>query len=108
QKRQDMLGIIEEIQQAAREPIKAGAIANEIYQAASVPLSRSRWREHTVFVAHGMGLITHEAPRLTSTGPVPYPGDDADKPLEAGMVILSKQRCSIRSADLSSWKIRSR
>jgi Xaa-Pro aminopeptidase len=34
-----------------------------------------------------MGLITHEAPRLTSTGPVPYPGDHADVPLKAGMVL---------------------
>jgi Xaa-Pro aminopeptidase len=39
------------------------------------------------FVAHGMGLITHEAPRLTSSGPVPYSGVDADQPLEAGMVL---------------------
>ncbi|HXX03001.1 MAG TPA: M24 family metallopeptidase, partial [Xanthobacteraceae bacterium] len=42
---------------------------------------------HYEFLAHGMGLISHEAPRLTSTGPVPYDGYDADKPLEAGMVI---------------------
>ena len=34
-----------------------------------------------------MGLITHEAPRLTGEGPVPYPADDADRPLEAGMVV---------------------
>ena len=34
-----------------------------------------------------MGLITHEAPRLTSTGPVPYEATDADLPLEVGMVI---------------------
>jgi Xaa-Pro aminopeptidase len=34
-----------------------------------------------------MGLISHEAPRLSSRAPVPYPGDDADKPLQAGMVI---------------------
>jgi Xaa-Pro aminopeptidase len=39
------------------------------------------------FTAHGMGLITHEAPRLTGEGPVPYPADDADRPLEAGMVV---------------------
>jgi Xaa-Pro aminopeptidase len=34
-----------------------------------------------------MGLITHEAPRLTGEGPVPYPADDARRPLEAGMVV---------------------
>jgi Xaa-Pro aminopeptidase len=39
------------------------------------------------FVAHGMGIVSHEAPRLTSSGPIPYPADDANEPLEAGMVI---------------------
>jgi Xaa-Pro aminopeptidase len=34
-----------------------------------------------------MGLVSHEAPRLTGTGPVPYPGYDADRSLESGMVI---------------------
>ena len=34
-----------------------------------------------------MGIISHEAPRLTSKGPVPYPGDDAERPLESGMVV---------------------
>ena len=34
-----------------------------------------------------MGLISHEAPRLTGRGPVPYPAYDADLPLETGMVI---------------------
>jgi Xaa-Pro aminopeptidase len=37
--------------------------------------------------ADGMGLIPHEAPRLTGSGPVPYPGEDADRPLETGMVL---------------------
>ena len=39
------------------------------------------------FLAHGMGMVSHEAPRLTDRGPVPYPADDADRPLEAGAVI---------------------
>jgi Xaa-Pro aminopeptidase len=34
-----------------------------------------------------MGLIGHEAPRLTSEAPQAYPGDDAERPLETGMVI---------------------
>ena len=34
-----------------------------------------------------MGLVSHEAPRLTATGPVPYPDSDAALPLQAGMVI---------------------
>lgn len=87
QELRDMLSEIEEIQQAARKPIRAGAIGQEIYEASGKVLARSRNRNIMHFVAHGMGLITHEAPRLTSTGPVPYPGDDAGKPLEEGMVI---------------------
>jgi Xaa-Pro aminopeptidase len=39
------------------------------------------------FVAHGMGLIAHEAPRLTATGPIPYPDKHANRPLESGMVL---------------------
>ena len=34
-----------------------------------------------------MGLVSHEAPRLTNSGPVPYDAYDAQRPLEAGMVI---------------------
>jgi Xaa-Pro aminopeptidase len=34
-----------------------------------------------------MGLVSHEAPRLTASGPVPYDAYDAQKPLEAGMVV---------------------
>jgi len=40
-----------------------------------------------VFLAHGMGIIQHEAPHLTSTGVVPYPGTYENRPLEAGMVL---------------------
>ncbi len=32
-------------------------------------------------------MVSHEAPRLAPRGPVPYPTNDADEPLEAGMVI---------------------
>jgi Xaa-Pro aminopeptidase len=44
-------------------------------------------RAYLDFAAHGMGLVSHEAPRLMSNGPVPYEGYDATRPLEAGMVI---------------------
>ncbi|MGH6874458.1 MAG: M24 family metallopeptidase [Aestuariivirgaceae bacterium] len=87
QELQDLLGEIEEIQQAARKPIRPGTIGKTIFLEAERLLARSANREHLAFVAHGMGLVSHEAPRLTSTGPVPYPGDDAEKPLEEGMVL---------------------
>ena len=45
-----------------------------------------------------MGLVSHEAPRLTSQGPVEYPGDDEGLRLESGMVI------SIETAMLHPWR----
>lgn len=83
----DLLGEIDAIQQAARKPIRPGTIGKEIFVDAEKVLARSPNRKHTHFMAHGMGIVTHEAPRLTSRGAVPYPGEDEDKPLEAGMVI---------------------
>ena len=84
---EDLLGEVEAIQQAARKPIRAGVNGGEIYQAAGAVLQRSKLHNHIDFLAHGMGLVSHEAPRLTGSGPVPYDAYDADKPLEAGMVI---------------------
>ena len=34
-----------------------------------------------------MGLVSHEAPRLTGKGIVPYDGYDEDRALESGMVV---------------------
>jgi len=34
-----------------------------------------------------MGLITHEAPRLTDRAVAPYPATHLSKPMEAGMVL---------------------
>jgi Xaa-Pro aminopeptidase len=50
-------------------------------------VANSRHHNHLDFLAHGMGLVSHEAPRLTTRGPVPYPAEDAERPLEAGTVI---------------------
>lgn len=84
---QDLLGEIDAVQQAARKPIRAGTVGGAVIGAGEAALAQSAHRAHTGFVAHGMGLISHEAPRLTDRGPVPYAGVDADRPLEAGMVI---------------------
>src|SRR5215470_12510719 len=83
----DLLAEIEEIQRAAMKPIRAGAMGKEIYAAASPLVAKSKHHNHMEFLGHGMGLVSHEAPRLTARGPVPYPADDADIPLEAGAVI---------------------
>ncbi len=84
---EDMLGDIEAIQRASMKPIKAGAMGSEIYAAAEAVLAKSKYHNNTHFLGHGMGLVSHEAPRLTNTGPVPYDDYDAHRPLEAGMVI---------------------
>ena len=83
----DLLGEIEAIQRAAMKPIKAGAPGSVIYAAAEPLVQKSKHHNHMHFLAHGMGLVSHEAPRLTATGPVPYDAYDASRPLEAGMVV---------------------
>ena len=84
---EDMLAEIEATQRAAMKPIKAGVMGGDIYAAAEALLAKSRLHNHLHFLAHGMGLVSHEAPRLTSTGPVPYDAYDATRPLESGMVV---------------------
>jgi Xaa-Pro aminopeptidase len=83
----DLLGFIDEVQMAARQSIRAGARGGDVFPPALDRLKASAHGAYTHFMAHGMGLITHEAPRLTSHGAVPYPGTDENRPLEAGMVI---------------------
>ncbi|WLB24011.1 M24 family metallopeptidase [Bradyrhizobium japonicum] len=83
----DLLDKIDQIQQAARAPIRAGLTGSEIYAVANEALARSPHGKRMHFVAHGMGIVSHEAPRLTASGPIRYPADEANAPLEAGMVI---------------------
>ena len=83
----DLLAEVEAIEQASMRPIRAGALGKEIYAAANAVLHKSKLHNHIHFLAHGMGLVSHEAPRLTNTGPVPYDAYDADRPLEIGMVV---------------------
>jgi Xaa-Pro aminopeptidase len=84
---EDLLAEIEATQQAAFKPISPGVNGIEIYAAAETVLKKSKLHNHYEFLAHGMGLVSHEAPRLTNSGPVPYDAYDAQRPLEAGMVI---------------------
>ena len=84
---EDLLGEIETIQRAAMKPIRASVIGGEIYAAAAPLVQKSKHNNHLEFLAHGMGMVSHEAPRLTDRGPVPYPAEYAREPLESGMVI---------------------
>ncbi|MEM8663106.1 MAG: M24 family metallopeptidase, partial [Pseudomonadota bacterium] len=83
---EDLLGEIDAIQQAARAQIAPGKTGRDVIAAGDEALARSPNHNATSFVAHGMGLVSHEAPRMTDSGPVPYPADDAHAPLMPGMV----------------------
>jgi Xaa-Pro aminopeptidase len=84
---EDLLGEIETIQRAAFKPIRAGVMGGEIYAAGEALLAKSKQHNNMEFLAHGMGLVSHEAPHLTNDGPVPYTDEDAYRPLESGSVI---------------------
>ena len=84
---EDLLGEIETIQRAAFKPIRAGAMGGEIYAAGEALVAKSKLHNNMEFLAHGMGLVSHEAPHLTNHGPVPYTDEDAHRPLESGTVI---------------------
>src|SRR5262249_32944351 len=83
----DLLAEIEDIQRASMKSIKAGAMGRGVHRPAQTLGRKTEHHNHLHFLAHGMGLVSHEAPRLTATGPVPYDAYDADRPLEAGMVV---------------------
>jgi Xaa-Pro aminopeptidase len=84
---EDLLAEIETIQRAGMKAMKPGAMGGDIYAAAEPLVQKSKHHNNMEFLAHGMGMVSHEAPRLTDSGPVPYPADDAGLPLEAGMVV---------------------
>ncbi|MBV9556668.1 MAG: aminopeptidase P family protein [Pseudolabrys sp.] len=84
----DLLGEIENIQRAGFDAIRPGVTGNQIYAACEPLVQKSRHHNHMDFLAHGMGLVSHEAPRLADrTVAVPYLPEHRDKPLEAGMVV---------------------
>ncbi len=84
---EDLLGEIQAVQAAARAVVRPGVTGREIYEAARTEQARCAHGEEMVFLAHGMGIIQHEAPHLTSSGVVPYPATYEDKGLAAGMVV---------------------
>jgi Xaa-Pro aminopeptidase len=83
----DILGFVEEVQQAVRKPIKPGARGGDICDVAEKFLNNSPHRPYSHFMAHGMGLVTHEAPRLMNYPRMSYEGYDMERGLEPGMCI---------------------
>lgn len=83
----DLLAEVETVQQAAFSKIRAGALGGDLIAAGEAELARQPNRACTDFFAHGMGVITHEAPFLMTNHPVAYEGTDAANPLEEGMIL---------------------
>jgi Xaa-Pro aminopeptidase len=83
----DILSFVEEVQQAVRKPIKPGNRGGDICAVGDRLLDASPHRKYSHFMAHGMGLVTHEAPRLMNYARLSYTGYDMERPLEPGMVV---------------------
>jgi Xaa-Pro dipeptidase len=84
---QDLLSEVDAVQHAAFARIKAGAVAADMLDHAAATLKSLPNAACNDFFAHGMGLISHEAPFLMTNHPVAYEGVDAGRPFEAGMVL---------------------
>ena len=84
---EDLLAEVETVQRAAFSKVRAGTLGGDVIASAEKTLKAGPSAAFTDFFAHGMGLITHEAPFLMTNHPVTYEGVDAARPLEAGMVI---------------------
>ncbi len=84
---EDLFAEILAIQDASMREVRAGALGRAVFAAGDELLRKSENRGHMHFVVHGVGLVAHEVPHLVDTGPVPYEADDADRPLQAGMVL---------------------
>ena len=83
----DLLDEVEAVQQAAFAQVRAGTLGGDLIAAGAGERARQPHRDCTDFFAHGMGVITHEAPFLMTNHPVAYQGSDADQPLQAGMML---------------------
>ena len=83
----DLLGVVEDIQQAARGPIRPGTRGGDIADVAERLLESSPHKGYLHFQVHGMGLVSHEAPRLMNNKRMSYTGYDMERPLEAGQCL---------------------
>ena len=83
----DLLAEVDTVQQAAIGAARPGSPGDLIYHRGEAALAGSPHRGQMEFLAQEMGLVNHEIPHLTDTGPVPYLAEDADRPLEPGLVL---------------------
>lgn len=83
----DLLGWIDEVQMASRRKIRPGARGGDIFETGHALVAVSPHAKYSDFIAHGMGLVTHEAPRVMNNPRWSYDGFDIERPLEAGMCL---------------------
>lgn len=83
----DLLAQVDRVQQAGRGAVAPGRRGGDVFHQAHEAIADLPDRDRISFLAHGTGLLTHEAPRLTDTGSPPYPATHRDKPLQGGMVL---------------------
>ena len=75
------------VQDQTRLSIAPGRRVGNFAEAGRRAIEQCRFGKSFGFVAHGMGLISHEAPRLRHNDEIGYEGVYAERPLEAGMVL---------------------
>jgi Xaa-Pro aminopeptidase len=84
---EDLLAQVDAVQQAVRAAVAPGRRGGDLFDVAADTIAALPDAANLSFLAHGTGLLTHEAPRLTDTGSPPYPATHRDRPLEPGMVL---------------------
>jgi Xaa-Pro aminopeptidase len=75
------------VQDQTRVSIAPGRTGREVSEAGRRAIQQCKFGKSFAFVAHGMGLIAHEAPRLQRNDEIGYDGAYAERPLEAGMLL---------------------
>jgi Xaa-Pro aminopeptidase len=74
----DLLNACLEVQGRARKIVRAGLPCSELLREGERAVREHRFGPYGRFVAHGIGMVSHEQPNITPTNP---------RPLEAGMVL---------------------
>jgi Xaa-Pro aminopeptidase len=82
-----LLDAVAAVQDAATEVAVAGRRGGDLFDVAEAAIAELADGPRMSFLAHGTGLLTHEAPRLTDSGSPPYPATHRDLPLAAGAVV---------------------
>jgi len=67
-----------QVQDHVRRRVRAGLPCNELLLEGERAVREHRFAPYGCFVAHGIGMVSHEQPEITPTNP---------RPLEAGMVL---------------------